>query len=491
MPAVVVEKHAGTSIQPKARRFNFRTMEIFRSLGIASDVYRAAEGLARYEGMRAGRTLAVSEPLPPPPHIDYGALATISPESSCLVAQDLLEPVLLDLARRRGVDVRFRTQLLDLDQDGAGVIARLRNDEDGAQRTVRSEYLIGADGAHSTVRELLGIGTSGRGTLGEATTVCFEADLSELVVGREFNLCQIDHANAPGALASIDGRYRWMFLTGPLLPVPDDGVHPSPAQANAWAGLIRAALGVSDMDIMITSVLGWQSAMRVADRYADRRALLAGDAAHVMTPYAALGANTGIQDAANLAWKIAAIRSGYAGPDLLHSYDQERRPVGYRAAEQSALRTGGLGSAVDPALDHPLALVVAQQYTAGAVLDDGSGPQPMDRLELTGRPGTRLPHLPLADGSSTLDAVGKRLTLLPGPNAVGWIDAAHDLGVPACVPGSDWPRAAGIRPDGALLVRPDHVVAWRSATATSDPINTLAGVIDSIRCLPVGSSHSR
>ncbi|BCJ38840.1 FAD-dependent oxidoreductase [Actinocatenispora thailandica] len=508
VPAVVVEKHPGTSIQPKARRFTFRTMEVFRAIGVADAVYAAAEGLAAHQGMRAGRTLVESDPLPPPPHVDYTDLLAASPERSCLVAQDLLEPVLLRAARDRGIPVHFETALTGLDDDGTGVTATLTGVATtsgalaasfggrsavaptgtevrapgagaaaGSALTVRASYLVGADGAHSTVRALLGIERSGLGVLGDAVNVYFRADLGALTAGREFNICQTEHPAAPGAIASVDGRYRWMFMTGPLLPTTDDPTAPADPR---WADVVRTAIGAPEVPVEVLSALAWQPTMRVADRFAVGRVLLAGDAAHVMTPWAAAGANTGIQDADNLAWKLAAIRSGTAGPDLLGTYHDERHPVAYHVAEQSALRTGGLRELAPPTLDHPFALVAGAQYPAGAVVDDGSGPQPTDRLELSGRPGTRLPHLPLADGRSTLDLVGTELVLLPAPAAGGWRAAAEQARVPVADPGPGWPTAAGLAADGALLVRPDHIVGWRSRTGSDDPIRALTGAVDAI-----------
>jgi putative polyketide hydroxylase len=480
VPALVVERHAGTSAQPKARRFTFRTMEVFRSYGVAGEVYRAAEGLADHQAMRAGRTFAGSEALPSGPGLTAPALAAVSPEESCLVAQDLLEPVLLAAARARSVRVEFGTELTGLAQDAGGVTAALRT-ADGGTATVRAHHVVGADGPRSTVRELLGVGRDGRGTLGRHVTVYFEADLGEAVRGREFNLCQVEHPDAPGALASVDGRYRWIFMTSHLLPVPGN-----PA---AWADKVRTALGLSSVDVTVRSVQEWESAMWVADRFVTGRVLLAGDAAHVMPPFAAAGANTGIQDTANLAWKLALVHQGQAGTDLLETYHSERHPAGWYTADQSCRRAGSLrGGPVDPDLAHPLALVAGYQYRDGAVLDDGSGPAPMDRLELTGRPGTRIPHFTLDSGRSTVElcapeAGPARFTLLGGPSATRRLRPPAD--VPVVVHTIDdpaWPESVGISPDGAVLVRPDAIVAWRSV---GTPHRTLRSVVGSL----LGSGH--
>jgi 2-polyprenyl-6-methoxyphenol hydroxylase-like FAD-dependent oxidoreductase len=476
----VVERHPGTSVQPKARRFNFRTMEIFRSLRIAGEVAEAAKGLADHQGMRAGRTLMAAELLPAPPHVDFSELLDISPEQSCLVAQDVLEPVLLRLARERGATVDFDTEVTGMEPGQDEIKINFR------RYGVSAPYVIGADGSRSTVRDLLGITRSGAGESRTAVTVYFDADLSEVIRGREFNLCQVETPGAPGAFASIDGARRWLFYTGELLPVD--------APAGRWARLLREAIGKDDVDIHIRSVQAWQPAVLVADRFSSGRVFLAGDAAHVMPPFAALGANTGIQDGANLAWKLAMVLNGEAGPGLLDTYHEERHPAGTYAAEQSAARSGGLremGRKKD-GLAHPFALVAGYRYGSGALVDDGLGAAPMDKLTLTGRPGTRVPHAWLPDepapsggstscstpsgGSawrrSTMDIGGLGFGLLTGPSGGRWLDAARVLGLPAAqVPDYCVDR-------GALLVRPDGIVAW-SAPDTSSA-GSLGDVIDRV-----------
>jgi 2-polyprenyl-6-methoxyphenol hydroxylase-like FAD-dependent oxidoreductase len=458
----VVERRAGTSSQPKARRFNFRTMEVLRSFGIADEVVDAARGLADYEGMRAGSTLAAAEALPAPPHVDFGELAAISPENSCLVAQDVLEPVLLRLARERGAIIDFDTEVVGIDQDSDAVTVSLR----GQQRRV--PYVVAADGAHSTVRDLLGIARAGAGVLDRAVTVYFDADLSHLVRGREFNLCQVETPQAPGAFASVDGARRWLFYTGELLPVD--------APAERWAALVRVAIGRPDVDIHLRGVQAWQPAMLVAEQFGCGRVFLVGDAAHVMPPFAALGANTGIQDAANLAWKLALVLNGGTRPALLDTYHQERHAAGWYAAEQSAARTGGLRAMSEPreGLAHPFALVAGYRYAEGALVDDGLGPQPMDRLTLTGRPGTRVPHAWLPDGRSTLDVAGPGFGLLTGPAGHDWIMAAR-AGDIAAAPVADW-----VVDKGALLVRPDGIVAWSTADASPASATILHEVLDTV-----------
>jgi putative polyketide hydroxylase len=442
----LVEKHATTSPQPKARRFHVRTMEIFRELGLADLVHDAARDLAGHDHFAAGRTLAecVQQPL----WLPGGDVPELSPEPSCLLAQDLLEPLLRQAAVDAGADVRFETQLTGFQQTQDGVVGMLSAGNEAGQ--VRARYLVAADGARSAVRERLGITRSGRGALGEpSTNVYFRADLASVVRGREFNLCKIEHPDSPGWLASVDGRRRWVLMT-------------SGGQTDRdWPGIVRTALGVPAPDLEILSVLPWQSELLVADAYSAGRVHLAGDAAHVMPPYAASGANTGIADAHNLAWKLAAVLRGDAEPALLNGYDAERRPTGRFAADQSARRSAGFGAAApDPSLAHPFVLAAgAFQYPGGTLIPDGSV-EPVTEFAPAGRVGTRVPHrwLDPARSRSTID--------LAGP---GW----------AVLEGGD--QVADFLPQGEyLLLRPDHVVAWRGRSreeAAAVRAKLLAGAV--------------
>jgi putative polyketide hydroxylase len=462
--SVLVEKHATTSPQPKARRFNTRTMEVYRSLGVAGDVEKAGADLASYQSMRAGPTLVGSTELPGVPPGDLSALIAASPVLPCLCAQDRLEPVLRDLAVGRGQDVRFAHELVAFEQDGDGVHAVVAGPD--GHFPVDADYLLAADGARSPVREALGIPRTGRGTLGRAVTVYFRADLGEIVRGREFNLCQIEDEQLPGGFASVDGTEKWLFFAGDV-DVPD------------WPDQLRRLIG-ADVAVEILSMQAWEPTMRVADRFRAGRVFLAGDAAHVMPPFAAQGANTGIQDVHNLVWKLAAVRTGRAGAGLLDSYHTERHPTAYFAAEQSSLRTGDLRADTGfrgdrTELAHPFVLMLGHGYACGALIPDGGPPLPTDRLELIGRPGTRVPHAWVRpDQRSTLDLCGPGFALLA--DGSGWLEAATRLGVAGHrVHPVDW-----LDPGGALLVRPDAVVAWRADGPAPDPAAVLAGVLDTV-----------
>ncbi|MDI5981682.1 FAD-dependent monooxygenase [Amycolatopsis magusensis] len=416
----LLERRSTTSPQPKARRFHVRSMEIFRELGLAGLVHEAAKDLAGHDHMATGRTLAEAEQLPLWQPSGDGPEVEVSPEPPCLIAQDVLEPVLRKAAVEAGAQVRFDTEMLGFDEDADGVTAKLHGEE------IRARYLIAADGARSGIREALGITRSGRGAVGEpSVNVYFHADLAEVVRGREFNLCRLTHPDAGGALASVDGRRRWVFMAAGGETDRD------------WPAVLRTALGVPVPDLEILSVLGWQAEMLVADRYSAGRVHLVGDAAHVMPPFAASGANTGIADVHNLGWKLAAVLRGEAAPGLLDSYDAERRPAGWFVADESTRRADTfLTGEEDPTLAHPYVLAAGGfQYRAGALVPDGSTEPTID-FAPAGRVGTRIPHRWLDDARtrSTLD--------LAGPE---WTVTEFD----------------GDR----LLLRPDHVVAWRGSSA--------------------------
>ena len=485
----LVEKRATTSPQPKARRLHMRSMEIFRQLGVAGLVRDAARDLAGHDHMAVGTTLAEARQLPLWGTGSSGASGAsgasgspgelaveVSPELPCLLSQDLLEPLLRAAAVDAGADVRFGTELAGFGQSPGGVAARLLARGSGRVSLVAARFLVAADGAHSPVRETLGITSSGNGFTGSpSVSVYFSADLADVVRGREFNLCQITRPDAAGTLASVDGERRWVFMCPAGDTEPD------------WPEFLRRALGVGAPDLEIMSVLRWRSDMRVADRYRAGRVLLAGDAAHVMPPFAASGANTGIADAHNLAWKLAAVLNGQAGEGLLDSYQAERRPADWFAADQSTRRSEQFrsGAAPDPSLAHPYVLAAGGfQYPAGALMITDAtraDPEPVTRFAPRGRVGTRVPHRRLgpAGARSTIDLAGPGWALLargeqprlPVPPALAAgcpRIAVHHLG-----------EADFLGPGELALLRPDHVVAWRG-TDVSQPFSVLPRILDGV-----------
>jgi hypothetical protein len=238
---------------------------------------------------------------------------------------------------------------------------------------------------------------------------------------------------------------------------------------------VREALGAPDIAVEIEDVQRWTASADWAERFSSGRIFLAGDSAHVMPPTGGFGGNTGVQDAHNLAWKLARVLRGRAGPELLETYDAERRPVGELTVEQAYTRyvvrlDPGLGKEnLAPFVDDA-AVDLGYRYRSAAILsEDGADASPTENPhEPTGRPGFRAPHVALSSGS-TLDLFGRDFVLLAGPDGGAWCDAASRLSLDAHR--IDEPRfleAYGLEPSGASLVRPDGFVAWRSTGAGPD-----------------------
>lgn len=484
--SLVVERREGTSLLPRARGVNGRTMELMRELGLADEIRAAGERLAPAVGLYRARTLV--DMLRREGRGSWltqtarargfrGQESKASPTGPCRCTQDLFEPILLRAAHERGVDARFSTELTSFAQDAAGVTAALRDCKTGAERSVGADYLIGADGARSVVRATLGIARSGSPAYGHMVNVLFRAELASLVRGREFSLCLVENAAMRGLIASIDNAHTWAIH----IPYdPERGERPEDFTVSRCETLVRDAVGIADLKVEIVGVSPWQSAVRLAERYRQGRVFLAGDAAHSMPPWGGLGANTAIQDAHNLAWKLALVLSGAARDELLDTYEIERLPIGRAAGEISGSLNGEHGLLAVPQRLGMLGVLWAMRrvfpystmgygYTSSAVvLERGARPGP-GTVSLRGQPGTRVPHVWITRGTqcmSTLDLVGRRFVLLAGPDGSPWCDAgsteAQRLGVRLDCESISEIRPLGIRRDGALLVRPDGMVGWRS-----------------------------
>ena len=519
--SLLIERHSGTSIHPRARSVNARTMELYRSLGIDAAIREAGATLAPSMGILAGSSLAsVIEPKPRQEGTREipltGLFADQSPEKGQRGTQDAIEPVLLRAARERGGEVRFYVECLGTEQDENGVTATLRDRESGETNVVEAKYCIAADGAESPIRKQLRVKTSGQGTLGHMLNILFHADLKALVEKREFSLCVIERPEVRGLLTSINNSDRWVFH---LSYNPAKGEKVEDFRPERCVELLRLALGIPELDIGIKSILPWKPSARFAEQLQCGRIFLAGDAAHQMTPYAGQGANTGIADAHNLAWKLAAVLEGHARPKLLETYDMERRPVGKVAVELSAAAADERGNlAVKRSLGAAWGLVrrlfiisgFGYTYTSGAIVEEDTSPLGGITwrawtlhslfLSLDGRPGTRAPHVWVQGGKriSTIDLFGKKFVLLAGPDGQLWKDAAKTvasaMGVDIeayCVglngdlvdSKDEFRTAAGISSRGALLVRPDGFVALRERRQPADFEERLEKAIKKALCL--------
>ncbi|MFE9879305.1 FAD-dependent oxidoreductase [Streptomyces sp. NPDC005784] len=511
VPHILVERHAGTSIHPRGRGNNVRTMEIFRVAGVQRRIEEAASVLAENHGILQTPTLVGDAGEWLFKEIDPGGgLARFSPGAWCLCSQNDLEPVLLESARELGADLRFSTELMSFEQDSEGVTAKVKSRETGEHTTIRADYLVAADGPRSPVRDTLRIGQTGPGDLFHNVSLTFTSrGLAEVVGDRRFIVCYLTDPEADGALLPVDNKEHWVFHA-PWHP--EHGETLEEFTDERCVEHIRRAIGVPDLDVEITGRAAWHAAERVAERYAQGRVFLAGDSAHEMSPTGAFGSNTGIQDAHNLAWKLSAVLGGWAGPGLLKSYDAERRPVAEATSARASSRSvehshpgytpepgaGGQGGPGGPGgrKGGILNVALAYRYPKGAVLGaDAAAPVVPEGVRLTGEPGTRAPHLWLTRAGariSTLDLYERSMVLLSSADGAGaWHAAAKDTARQLCVPldsyrigggpeadlvpavDTDWAAVHGVSADGAVLVRPDGFVAWRSEGPSKDPRTTL------------------
>ncbi|KAJ8063600.1 hypothetical protein OCU04_007469 [Sclerotinia nivalis] len=343
--SLLIERHLGTSIHPRARSVNARTMELYRGLGIDELVREAGASMKATMGIHRGQSLkevieAKKRTEGPRKFPLAGLMDSISPVRGTFVTQDILEPVLVDVARKRGNDLRFYTECVGIQQDDDGITATLKDRETGAVSSVRAEYSIAADGAGSPIRNQLNVPISGQGTMGYLLNILFHADLKPLVHKREFSICMIERPEVSGAFTSINNNDRWVFH---LSYDPSKGERASDFTPERCKELLRIALGIPDIEIDIKSILPWEPSVRVADQLQHGRIFLAGDAAHQMPPWGGQGANSGITDVHNLAWKLALVLKKQASKKLLDTYNTERQPVGKTAANVSASGSDGRG----------------------------------------------------------------------------------------------------------------------------------------------------
>ncbi|MCX5335795.1 FAD-dependent monooxygenase [Streptomyces sp. NBC_00140] len=511
----LVERHAGTSIHPRGRGNNVRTMELFRAAGIEPGIREAAATLDDNHGILQTPTLVGDAGEWLFKEIDAGgALARFSPSSWCLCSQNDLEPVLFEHAEQLGGDLRYGTEMLSFDSDPSGVTAVVKSRETGEHTTIRADYLVAADGPRSPVREQLGIAQSGPGDLFSNVSITFRSRrLADVVGDRRFIVCYLTDPEADGALLPVDNHENWVFHA-PWHP--ERGETLEEFTDERCAEHIRRAVGVADLDVQVTGKAPWNAAQRVARSYRAGRVFLAGDSAHEMSPTGAFGSNTGIQDAHNLAWKLAAVLGGWAGEGLLDTYDAERRPVAEATSARAAARSvehshpgfapppgmGGGGGGGGPQRGI-LNVVLGYRYPQGAVVGtDPAAPVVPERFDLSGEPGSRAPHLAVrhrGERISTLDLYERSFVLLSdADDPIGWHEAAIRLAEEMSVPltsyrvgsasdaeltpegDTDWSAVHGTARGGAVLVRPDGFVAWRSAGPDPDAESVLRHVLTTL-----------
>jgi 2-polyprenyl-6-methoxyphenol hydroxylase-like FAD-dependent oxidoreductase len=466
--------------RPRAKTTSIRTMEHLRRWGIAGRLRAAAplevawsQRVTFCESLSGGRIT------------DFDGAFGLTTQRDDLFAepgqqvpQPVVEEVLRDhLGARPGVQLRLGhavTVLADRDDD---VLVTVR-DEDGAAYLVRARYVLGCDGASGAVRDQIGARYVGRSDPRPNFNVVFRAPALDTHLGPS-----VQYWVVGGPVTGLIGR---LDLAGTW-----------------WAGFpgIEAGYGTAHASELITGLIGaraehqvlatdpWTARMLVADRFSRGRVFLVGESAHVNPPWGGHGFNTSIGDAVNIAWKIAAVEHGWAPPELLDSYADERRGVAERtvaSAEANMRNLAGDLPADAAAIQrvkypefHSLGLVLGYSYAGSPVIQPPDGPDPdrgagdTTRYTPAAEPGARLPHAWLPDGSSLYDHLGAGLTLLgPVRPAAALARRARERGIPLtlCAPPPGYPWASEF-----LLVRPDQHIAWRGSDPDDIDLDVVTG----------------
>jgi 2-polyprenyl-6-methoxyphenol hydroxylase-like FAD-dependent oxidoreductase len=397
-------------------------------------------------------------------------------------------------ASQPSVSLRYRTRLVSFEQN-AVVTAVVEDAATGTREEISARYIVGCDGAGSLVRETLGIRMSGNPVLTYTTNVIFRCPhlLALHDKGKAYRHIFIGPEGTWATIVAINGRDEWRFsLIG--------GAEQREYTDEETKAAIRRAVGC-DFEFEILSVLPWVRRELVAERYRDGRGFIAGDAAHVMSPTGGFGMNTGIGDAVDLSWKLAAMIEGWGGDDLLDSYGAERQPVGARnvaeasgnlrrmlsvgrhddlldstpQGEATRQRVGREFSEIMRREWHTLGIHLGYRYEGSPICWPDGSPAPPDdprTYVATARPGHRAPHAFLADGRSTLDLFGRAYTLLvfgaDVTEAAPLLAAAKQREMPMTVVALAEPQIGALYQRKFVLVRPDGHVAWRNDRMPDD-----------------------
>jgi 2-polyprenyl-6-methoxyphenol hydroxylase-like FAD-dependent oxidoreductase len=481
----VIEASEERAVNPRCNTTSARSMEIFRRLGLADEIRRAGLPEDYPTSIQYRTTLLGDEifriALPSAADVLAGAGKADwpTPEPQHRVSQLFLEPVLERHASSMPeVTIERGARLVGLRQDADRVEAVV--ERDGETRVVECAYVVGCDGAHSTVRRSLGVRYQGVEAIQNFVSTFVRSPELGRLAARDRAWTYWTHGRRLASLIAIDGGELW--LNHVAFPPDHDTEAEDPER------LLEEAVG-KKVEHDVLGVVRWTGRQLVAERYQDGRVFLAGDAAHIWIPVGGFGMNAGIQDAATLSWMLAAVLNGWAPEDLLTAYEPERRPVGeqFASAVGAAARAsladfspdihlpGEAGRRARAELAQRLAVTEPHRYSpdgfsfgyhyAGSPLVVGGEEQAaisMGGFQERARPGFRLPHAWLDDGRSVLDVLGPDFTLLRTDAAADvrpWTDAARELGIPLTVadlPGT-WPDRY---PAALLLVRPDQHVAW-------------------------------
>ncbi|MGO9451913.1 MAG: FAD-dependent monooxygenase [Candidatus Binataceae bacterium] len=501
---VVVEKSPATTDHPKSRGCSVRTMELFRQWGVeqpirtrglpnGSDVFAIVESVT---GREFGRTR---------PEPDLGH----TPAWKCLAPQDVVEEEIFRVLKTsRHARVLFSTEFVSFEQTADGVKVRTRALASGKEQEWSAKYLIAADGAGSQTRRDAGIEMVGPATLAVMANEYWRGDLTPYTTTRNtvgFIIVPPGPAGMQSTILNTNGRDRWLTLFS-IGGMQDEREKPwSDAEVVEF---IRRQAGVPALPVELINRSIWRMSRQVAAQFRRDRLFIVGDAAHRFPPTGGFGLNTGVQDAHNLAWKLAFVLKGWASDRLLDTYGSERHPIAESNADFSfgnsfrfpliaeAVRAGNPDQLAFRINDmdnhiHSSGQALGFSYGQGAVIPDGTVARPLDPRDYTpsDRPGSRFPHLwlDLARQQSTLDWFDKEFAVVAGPMGSEWLEAGKRvsarLGLPLALhslPTANPNDGILIGMRGAALVRPDGHVAWRMPWLPSDPAKELANILTAL-----------
>jgi 2,4-dichlorophenol 6-monooxygenase len=534
---------------PRAHITNQRTMEVFRDLGLADEIARYATPWDAMGDMPFAESLAGRELVRlrawGTGDDRVGDYIKASPCGMADIIQPKLEPVLLKAAAERGASFSFNTEYLSHEQDSEGVTVGLKDRLNDRAYSIRARYLFGADGARSVIAEQIGLPIHGHMARAGTVYVSFEADLSRYMKHRPSILNWIVSSHASfgeiglGLLRAVQPWKHWIAGWGFDISKGEPDLSDQTIRQK-----IRVLIGDNSIEPIIQRASVWYVNQAYATEYARDRVFCGGDAVHRHPPSSGLGMNTCVQDAFNLAWKLAFVIKGYADPALLQTYSDERAPIGkqvvlranqsrldyaplnasFRVAEAENPVLAGIerfrsatpeGEAARLAVAQALELKntefnaqgteMNQRYESAAVLPDRTMQCKAAAQDVqlhcvpTTQPGAKIPHAWLVNQHheriSTLDLVGRgKFTLITGLTGKLWAEAASGLDetyLRTVVIGSPeaedvycaWQKLREVDESGALLVRPDGTVAWRekSCPATvQDASDTLINALHTI-----------
>ncbi len=497
-PCLLIEQGEGPADHPRASAINARSMEFMRRFGVA-DAVRAASApedfphTALYCTSLNGFEIARIER---PHHGGKGPTAE-SPERPQRCNQLWLDPILRDLAAAQaGVRLRYRCRFKSLQQEADRVIASALDLESGEPVRIVAQYVVDCSGGHSPIRRAFGIPMSGSAYVGHNLSIFVRAPRlwEHHPMGKAALISFVEPAGLWRNLVMLDGRELYRFgISGKAYFDAPEAVD---------AGRMFEEVVGRPVPHEVISVRRWTARNVVADQYRADQVFLAGDAAHLNHPASGLGLNTGLGDAVDLAWKLAATLAGWGGAGLLNSYPVERHPVGVRNVGHASMtfdtdrtqsphpeiaQDTAAGAAARRHMGEAIVRTQTRKFiTDGIALgyrydpspicwgeQDSGPPLTISEYHPTSYPGSRAPHAWLAPGRSTLDAFGPGFTLMrlgadaPDPDAIGQAFAARR--VPLAILSVDDPGISALYQRRLVLVRPDGHVAWRTDALPADP----------------------